>query len=306
MPTHYHIGPANAADRPAALALAFSYLQEPERSEKVRTALSLVHQGTLDPESIWLASDGIGPCAAILAAPVPGGGAVVWPPWPRTSVANPGPMLDELCRAAIGWLRTRGGRLAQALLTTDVAPAAGPLLRIGFQHITKMLYLRHYLDLSFAELAEPGQLGYVPFPQVAPTVIESTMRQTWIGTHDCPELTDARTPAEALLGHRGDGPHDPDRWWLATLDDDPIGLLLLNQADEEIWDIAYLGVTNDARGQGLGRQLVRKALFEAKAAGMLMVTVSVDERNVPARALYRKGGFESFDERDVLLYLFDK
>src|SRR5262245_23431385 len=118
MPANYHIGPATAAERPAALALAFSYLTEPERSEKVRTALALVNQGTLDPESIWLAGDDIGPCAAMLAAPVPGGGAVVWPPWPRTSFANPGPLLDALCRAAIAWLRSRGGHLAQALLTT--------------------------------------------------------------------------------------------------------------------------------------------------------------------------------------------
>jgi ribosomal-protein-alanine N-acetyltransferase len=60
-------------------------------------------------------------------------------------------------------------------------------------------------------------------------------------------------------------------------------------------------VVPEARRRGVGRELVRKALFEAKAAGVPSVGLSVDDRNAPARELYRRLGFEPVERREVFL-----
>jgi len=81
--------------------------------------------------------------------------------------------------------------------------------------------------------------------------------------------------------------------------------VLATMPEPEAWDIAYLGVVPEARRRGVGGELVRKVLFEAKIAEVPVVTLAVDERNDPARELYRAAGFEQYDERDVYLRRFD-
>jgi ribosomal protein S18 acetylase RimI-like enzyme len=79
-------------------------------------------------------------------------------------------------------------------------------------------------------------------------------------------------------------------------------VLLVNAVpDEDGWDVAYVGVVPEARRRGVGTELVRKALFEAKAAGVPYVALSVDDRNAPARELYRRLGFEPVERREVFL-----
>jgi ribosomal protein S18 acetylase RimI-like enzyme len=300
-PTPLLITPAGAAERPAALRLVFQGLSDLAVRDKLRHAEDMIRTGELDPQGVWLARDGTGVAAAMIAAPIPGGGAVVWPPRARVSHANADPVLDELLQAAMDWLRARGHRLAQAMLSPGEELVAAPLVRHGFTRITRLLYLRHFLDLSAEELAHSERLTYVTFDEHQPAMFHETLARSYAGSMDCPELNGRRSPAEVLAGHRGAGPFDPSRWWVAVAGSEPVGLLLMNAPEPDTWDIAYLGVVPEARRRGAGRELVRRALFEAKAAGMTMVTLAVDERNAPARALYRAGGFEPFDERIVYL-----
>ena len=67
------------------------------------------------------------------------------------------------------------------------------------------------------------------------------------------------------------------------------------------WDLSYVGVVPEARGRGVGRELVCKTLFEARAAEAAQLTLSVDIRNRPARNLYERFDFELYDEREVYL-----
>jgi ribosomal protein S18 acetylase RimI-like enzyme len=71
--------------------------------------------------------------------------------------------------------------------------------------------------------------------------------------------------------------------------------------DLKSWDLLYLGVVPEARGLGLGRELVRKALWEARTADAPQLTLSVDARNQIALNLYRSMGFEEYDRREVFL-----
>jgi mycothiol synthase len=296
------ISPAAEHEREAAFRLAFQHLAAEAIAEKRQNAEEMIRTGELDADAIWLARDSLGPAGAMIAAPLQGGGAAIFPPRGRPSLHDPAAVLDALVRASTVWLRQRGVKLAQALLTANDLKVAGSLERNGFARITRLLYMRHFLDLSTDEIARSEQLEYRTVDEVPTNVLENTLLRTYTSSLDCPELNLHRTAAEALTGHRGSGQFDASRWWVAFAQDEPVALLLCNQSENSIWDIAYLGVASEARGRGFGRDLVHHALFEAKADDMLTVTLTVDERNQPARALYRKTGFEPFDEKVVLLW----
>ncbi len=129
-----------------------------------------------------------------------------------------------------------------------------------------------------------------------------TLQRTYEGTLDCPEVNGARTIDEVIAGHQAQGRFDPDRWWLALRDGQPVGVMLLSElAESNDWEVAYMGLVPEARRQGLGRQLLLQALHAARAAGVRSVTLSVDGRNHPAWQLYVGTGFVPYDRREVYL-----
>ncbi len=62
-------------------------------------------------------------------------------------------------------------------------------------------------------------------------------------------------------------------------------------ASPQLGAIQNVGITPDARGLGLGRALVLKALHGFRAAGMRRVYLEVTAENAPAVELYRSIGF---------------
>jgi ribosomal protein S18 acetylase RimI-like enzyme len=114
-----------------------------------------------------------------------------------------------------------------------------------------------------------------------------------------------RTIEEVIAGHKAQGIHDPQLWWLARSAGQPAGVLLLTQMpDAPELDVIYVGVVPEARGRGFGLELVLKAIYETRLAEQRQLTLSVDARNEPARHLYRKVGFETHEQREVLLLVW--
>lgn len=291
---------AEPLERTAALQLAFQHLDDPEQHFKIRTALGMIERGEFDPDGLIVAVDGTGIAGCIMAMAMQGG-AIVWPPRCRRSLANSSIVEDLIVEYTNLWLTRRGARIAQTMLLPEEEADGAALVRHGFQPITRLMYLRHFLDLAAEELAKPERLTYRTANELTDTELESLVDRTYIESADCPELNHTRGAADFLAGHRAASEYNPNRWWIAHHQGQPVGVVLMNQTETDTWDMAYLGVVFEARKRGIGRELVRKALFEAKAAGMLMVTLALDHRNEPARRLYHQAGFEPFDERIVLL-----
>jgi ribosomal protein S18 acetylase RimI-like enzyme len=202
-------------------------------------------------------------------------------------------------------LRERGAKLAQALLVRDDTHLAAPLERNGFDHITSLWYLRHDLELPVGPFSTPQQLTYVTYKHTDARLFRQTLARTYEQTQDCPEVNGVRTLDEIVEGHRSQGTHDTERWWLALAAGRPVGVLLLTDVPEwDGWDVSYVGVVPEVRRRGLGRELMCKALFEARTAEVSQLTLSVDARNQPACELYRRLGFEIYDEREVYLAIW--
>jgi ribosomal protein S18 acetylase RimI-like enzyme len=293
---------ARAEEWDAVFRLIFQHLPVTERARRCDNALHLLRRGDLDPHGLFVLR-GVEDVlrGALVCLPVPGRGALIWPPGAvedgRAAVE------DMLVRHAVAWLRQRGAKLAQALLAPDEMFLADSLVRNGFALVTRLWYMRHDLNLPLHCLDTPARLDYQPFDDGE--LFRRTLLRTYEDTRDCPEVNGVRTVDEVLEGHRAQGVFDPERWQLALDAGQPVGVLIATEMPESgEWEVAYMGVVPEARRRGFGREMLLRALCEARAAGAPSVTLSVDARNQPAWELYRSVGFEPFEQRAVYLAIF--
>jgi ribosomal protein S18 acetylase RimI-like enzyme len=304
MPANATVEMARPDELATALRLVFRSLDNADRERRVTNALKMIAAGEFDAAGVLVHRDRRHQVdGAMVCQPLAGGGGLVWPPFVNSTRATI-EAEDQLVRLATTWLRQRGARLAQAILGDGESVSAAPLLRNGFDLITTLVYLRHDLDLPLGLLTAPERLHYESFADVDQDLFGQTLLATYDGTLDCPEVNGVRSIDEVITGHRAQGRHDPRRWWLARASSEPVGVLLLTDVGIcEGWDLSYLGVVPQARRRGLGKELLAKALFEAKAAEAGQLTLAVDKRNQPAVDLYRQAGFTEYDRRAIYLFL---
>jgi mycothiol synthase len=88
----------------------------------------------------------------------------------------------------------------------------------------------------------------------------------------------------------------PDLWWLARIDDRPVGMCVMDDshADRGASHVEMLGVIPQARGRGIASWLLRSAFFKAASEGRTSVTLTVDADNTTgATALYEGVGMRA-------------
>jgi ribosomal protein S18 acetylase RimI-like enzyme len=290
------VSDAEPADYVAALELLFRHFPPDETTNRIATALPLLLDAARHRLNLLVVREDRAIVGAMLIQALPGGTGVVWPPQADLALTE-----DELIRAALAWLRDRGARLAQALLSPDEVSLAAPLLRHGFANPTRLWYLRHDLLWPQPLSDEPVLLTYEPYQDGNRDTFHRALLRSYGQTQDFPELNGLRSLEEVLHGHQAAG-FDPGRWLLARLGNEAVGVLVLTDAEEPgDWELAYVGVLPEARGRGWGRELVRHALGAATTAGARSLTLSVDARNEPAWKIYRHWGFEPYAAREVFL-----
>ncbi len=282
----------------SALRLIFQHCTPEDCERRCANALHLLQRGELDSRNLFVLRGAEGLQGALVCLPVPGASALVWPPGAVKEGREE--IEDCLLRHALSSLRDRGAKLAQTLLAPEETSLAASLLRNGFADVTQLWYMRHDLNLPPHCLATPTRLDYLPFDAAAD--FRDTLARTYVETRDCPEVNGIRTIDEVIQGHRAQGVFDPERWWLAVHNGQPIGVLMMTEMPESgDWEVAYMGVIPEARRLGFGREILLKALTEAYAADAPAVTLSVDARNEPAWHLYHGLGFEPYEQRAVYL-----
>jgi ribosomal protein S18 acetylase RimI-like enzyme len=292
--------PVRQEELPLAVHLFFGRLPPGEREQRLVGFLRLVESGEIDPRGIFVLREAGGLCGVMVCAALPGAVALVWPP-----ICTEGPLRerreDELVQHACAWLRGQGAQIAQGLLSWDEVELGSALARNGLPHVTNLWYLRHDLDLSLRWLELPVRLSFENYSDNQDD-FHRTLFRTYEQTQDCPEVSGARSLERVIEGHKAQGRFDPRRWWLAREGGECVGvLMMLLAADSSEWELAYLGLVPEARGRGLGQELLLRGLCEARAAEAPAVTLSVDDRNGPARRLYRQFGFSPYEKRAVFL-----
>jgi mycothiol synthase len=292
---------ARTEDWAAALRHIFQYLRTEERENRCANALRLLQRGELDPQGLFIVRGPASQRGAILCLPIPGRSALLWPPGVMGD--RPTETEDALMQHACAWLRQRGVKLVQTLLSPEEMRFNDPLLRNGFSLVTHLLYMRHDLHLPVDCLNVPSRLDYQTFAD--DVLFRQTLLRTYEGSLDCPEVNGVRSIEDVIEGHRAQGDFDPERWWLVHEGKQPVGVLMMTEIPESgDWELAYMGMVPEARRRGFGREMLLHALCEARGSGVPTVTLSVDARNGPANNLYRSLGFEPYDWREVYLAFF--
>jgi RimJ/RimL family protein N-acetyltransferase len=104
---------------------------------------------------------------------------------------------------------------------------------------------------------------------------------------DAPPLEGTR--AFVLRNLRENRPH-----FVALLDDVVVGWCDISPLDRPVYMHAGLlgmGVVAGHRGRGIGRELLRVTLENARETGLTRIELTVREPNVRARELYERAGF---------------
>ena len=92
-----------------------------------------------------------------------------------------------------------------------------------------------------------------------------------------------------------------------------VGFIMVRTISPE-WELENIAVAPDARGRGIGSELLSAALAQARHRHAKSLTLEVRASNAAARALYRSAGFAEVGQRrgyyanpeeDAVLYRFD-
>ena len=210
----------------------------------------------------------------------------------------------ELLEAGVRMAAAGGARLVQALVEIDDRTVAGRLRRSGFSEIAKLHYLVSSPD-SFPTFPPMADLEFEPWTPAVNGRLESIVEQSYIGTRDCPQLNGVRLTAEVLAGYRSIGAFDPARWLLVRHAGQDVGCLLLTEHPQKIWELAYMGLTPEARGHGWGLQLTRHGQWLARQGGASRFVLAVDATNEPALKAYAAAGLVCWDRRGAWLRILD-
>lgn len=294
------IEPARREEMAAAFRLLFRHLDEADCETRVANALQMLRNQELNPAGAIVARSAGKLQGALFCQSVAGASGLLWPP--QTQPEGDREIEDLLVNHACRTLANQGAKLVQSLLIREETFLADSLERNGFTHTTQLWYMRHNLEIPPDFSRHSDQLEYQSYASCDQNQFQETLLCTYESTLDCPEVNGVREIEEVIAGHKSQGRHDPETWWLALHRGRPIGVLLMGEMpDMKNWELLYLGVTSKARGQGFGRELARKALWEARALEAPQLTLSVDARNQPALSLYQNVGFEAYDHREVYL-----
>jgi ribosomal protein S18 acetylase RimI-like enzyme len=284
----------------------YDRLSEPQRSEQVARVLEAAMEGRLRLEGLIACRDADKVVGAMLCVAAAGRTMMVWPPALTSDlpVASRPQVIAQLVDRMRALARESRARIVQALLAPG-DEAAALMLAHGFHRVARLTYLQR--SVVGLELPPPSSaIEYVTFSDDTREDFVRALAASYVGSMDCPEIDGARDPAEVLESHRNQGEFRPEWWFLAKIAGQAAGcLLLVGLPEYRALEIAYVAVLPPFRGRGLGRELTRKALREASAAGVEFVTLAVDSRNRPALDMYAAEGFSAWDERDACLLMID-
>lgn len=294
--------PVSESQRAAALAMLVSTEPASEWPGRIATIVTALRSGDNSTKTLLGATRGDQLVAVAWGQILPGKTVLLWPP--RLSQDASEAVGDQLQRCLDGELKAAGMRMAQAVLTDVAHPDAQRLLRVGYEHAADLLYLICPLKQRDAAVARLD-VDFVPYGEAKRSRLAAVVERTYVSTLDVPALDGIRDMDDILRGYEHTGEFSPDRWFFIQHRGQDIGCLLLNDhPGQQQWELVYLGIVPEARGNGWGEQAARFAQSFARDAGREQLILAVDAKNDPAVSAYTKAGFFEILRQAVMLKIF--
>ncbi|QDU88652.1 Mycothiol acetyltransferase [Pirellulimonas nuda] len=286
--------------RLAALRLVLRELPESSQAAVLESMVG-IPTGGLDPFSGLLVALSEGQlAAAVWVQPQPGNSAALWIPQAigELSDATAGGLIDRAASVA----DAAGVEVVQTLLEPDDQLWPPCLLRSGFRRIALLSYLEWRARHPIVTMPPPPDgLTLRPAPRMH-AQLEPLVAATYAGSLDCPAIGGMRSMRHVLDGYRAAGRHEPELWLSVELDGVNAGVLLLaDHPDSDQVELVYMGVRPEARGGGLGLQMVRHAQQVTQHRQRERLVLAADVQNDKATAVYAAAGFSEWAQRIAML-----
>ncbi|MFH1745932.1 MAG: GNAT family N-acetyltransferase [Planctomycetota bacterium] len=209
----------------------------------------------------------------------------------------------ELTMFVLKQLGHRKLNYVQALLLPEARGQRELLRATGFQHLAPLVYLERAVRYPWVPPPQVDESEWISFNKDSYDSFAATLLATYQDSLDCPELSGLRSIEDIIAGHQSSGVFDPAMWELLRLDGTCAGCLLLSPlAKTPSVEVVYMAVVPGYRRRGLGGMLLRRALQLCRQSRARTLTLVVDDRNAPAKALYQCFAFEPTARREAWLY----
>ncbi|MDR1958611.1 MAG: hypothetical protein LBQ54_06165 [Planctomycetaceae bacterium] len=174
----------------------------------------------------------------------------------------------------------------------------------GFEKISELLYLVSQEE-DFPRTPPMEQLRFTPYRRNDWLKMVDLVEQTYAGTQDFPTLIGICPTEEILKGYMESHPFQPELWFFIEREQEMAGTLLLTQWEQpELFELTYLGLTPQFRGQKLSSEIIRFAQYVTFLRHGRQLTVSVDMQNIPAVKSYHKTNFLLYDSKEIFVRFF--
>jgi len=209
------------------------------------------------------------------------------------------PAALDLMQAIAVFLDQQRVVLALFLVSDDSSIDQDLLAAADFKKLAQLAYLTADAD-SFPKIEPSSQLVFHPNASAEPERLGKLLFRTYEGSQDCPQLTGVRSANDVLTGYRDQGTFAAERWFFVRHEDRDVGALILTEhANTGNWELAYMGLVPEARGNGWGQKILGFAMFQARLGDAQRLVLAVDEANQHALAMYQQAGFMAWDHRTV-------
>jgi GNAT superfamily N-acetyltransferase len=145
-------------------------------------------------------------------------------------------------------------------------------------------------------------LRFLPMSESPPESFElmtNLVQATYQNTKDFPRLMQMTPANRVLQGYLSAAEFLPQLWFFVQKEGQNIGALLMTDQPEEQMELTYMGLTEDARGFGFAKEIIRYAKRIACQQRRAFLVTSVDERNSAALKAYLSQGFTAWDRKTI-------
>jgi ribosomal protein S18 acetylase RimI-like enzyme len=196
-------------------------------------------------------------------------------------------------------------QLLQGMVPPECSDESFVFAAGGFKHLATLLYMQN--DLRQLSLKPPRRaLRWETYSPQTHTLFTRVLEGTYQDSLDCGSLNGVRDIEDILASHRATGQYDPYYWRVGLAGTEPVGVILLAHMEEQqTFEVVYMGCLPEYRNQGYGASLLAHAVELSRSRGLSTISLSVDEKNLPARKLYESFGFIEMTRREVWIKILD-
>lgn len=221
---------------------------------------------------------------------------------PGSAHVNRRPIAVEMVNRSAAAAESRGIQLLQGMVVAESSDEGLIYAAAEFRQLTNLLYLQ--ADHQATVHVSTHELDWMEYGPQTHTLFARVVEDTYHESLDCGSLNGIRHIEDILASHRATGQFDAGLWQVGMVENEPVGVVLLSFIEEQdACEVVYMGCLPQWRGRGYGAALLARGFSLARERQVYTMTISVDEKNLPARKLYKSFGFYEIMQRAVWIRL---